>query len=92
MPSLTEPNAWIFHYEVSTPKNVKWTENTKRIAQITGDGALLFLTSVKEASDVFPPLKTAAAGILILADLISVGPSVYLQRVVLGLSGDSVEF
>lgn len=44
----------------------------ERVAQVTGDGALLFLSSVKESSDAFPPLKTAAAGILILADLISV--------------------
>jgi hypothetical protein len=60
---------------VSTPSTNQQSElrdRSARAAAVVGDGAILFLSSVKEASDSFPPLKSAAAGILILVDIISV--------------------
>jgi hypothetical protein len=56
----------------ATSSHSNWRSDVKTAAGIASDGAILFLTSVKESSDVFPPLKSTAAGILVLVDMISV--------------------
>jgi hypothetical protein len=58
------------------PSNkLQWRDDAKRMVEVTGDGALVFLSAVKESTDAFPPLKSAAAGILVLADLSTVRPT-----------------
>ena len=55
-----------------TSSQSTWHSSAKTVAGIAGDGTLLFLSTIKESSDIFPPLKSAAAGILVLLDVISV--------------------
>lgn len=51
----------------------------RTLVGLAGDGAILFLSVVKESSDAFPPLKTVAAGILVLVDVVKVF-HIYLSR------------
>jgi hypothetical protein len=58
--------------QMISPSSGQWRDDAKYAVGVAGDGALLFLSSVKESTDVFPPLKSAAASILVFVDLISV--------------------
>jgi hypothetical protein len=42
------------------------------VTQDIAEGALLFLKAVAAASDVFPPLRSAAAGAVHVAELVKV--------------------
>jgi len=46
-------------------------ERRAMIYESSADAAVLFLTTLKEVGDVFPPLKVTAAGVLILVDTVS---------------------
>ena len=45
---------------------------TKRRLGVVVDGARAFISALRDSADAFPPLKTTAAGILVLWDAVEV--------------------
>jgi hypothetical protein len=46
--------------------------STRRVLNLTGDVVLQLLRFTSASADVFPPLKSAAAGALHIAEIVSV--------------------